>query len=921
MPFAIHLSRFAQPALAALLLAALALPAAAQAPAGAGEAADAPPEQIEEIIVTARKIEENLQETPVAVSVFGEQAIRDLGLDSVDDVARFAPGLSFSRAFGRSTERPVIRGQSNILAGVQSGVESGAAYFVDGIYYQGDIQSLDMNEIARVEVIKGPQSALYGRNTYAGALNFVTRAPGDRWRGHAKARAAEHGTLEFSGGVSGPLFANLFGSLQLRSWEYDGEWTNTLTGKKVGSEETQQFAASLDWRPGENFRARTRYAVSEDDDGTLAIFLQDASANNCYPGYNSLRYRYDSQITDRGPRVTGPVLGPDGRPSMNGNQYFCGVVKPGPVALNTDAYEATRTTTTIVIDPNTGMPVFDPVTRQPMTTTTTATSTIPDGTAFDGIERTRQWGSLVLDWDIAGSGWEAALLANYHTKRENFGFDGDYSAVNDLAMSATETMPATEAVFAASIRDIARDWSAELRLASPADRRIRYLAGAYIYRHKEETRDISFESGTPGAYEGEQSETDSISNAAAFALLSLDLLPMLTLTAEGRYAKERKYHWSPAVERLPSTRETPMCEGRPRPDLDRCAFYGVTRFSDFTPRFTLDYQLGEEMLLYAIFTRGVKPGGLNGEDGRSVGAVTFQKEESDNIEIGVKSAWLNERLTASTAFFLTDAENVQLTTPVPGQTSSVVTNKGQAEITGAELEFALRATRNLNFGLSYAWADSEFTEGCDAFQYTLTSGGYIYYDVDPDGDGPLTAGPQGPADAGGSCSIAGNQLPLTSEHMASAWAKWERPIIGNLEFFAGANLSYESSKFAQVHNGAETGDALLLGARMGLRGSGGRWELAFAGYNLTDEDSVTAVTRWFQAGNSCGTPEVRFRPGPPPTPETVIPATGNYGSNPAIPNTVDLRTVRGCGNSGSPRTVFGSLRRGRSLGVELSVRF
>ena len=892
MPFATHFSRFAQPALAALLLAALAPPAAAQAPAGAEAAADAPPEQIEEIIVTARKIRENLRETPVAVSVFGEEAIRALGMDSVDDVARFAPGLSFSRAFGRSTERPVIRGQSSILAGVQSGVESGAAYFVDGIYYQGDIQSLDMNEIARVEVIKGPQSALYGRNTYAGALNFVTRAPGDRWRGHARARAAEHGALEFSGGVSGPLFANLFGSLQLRSWEYDGEWTNTLTGKKVGSEETQQFAASLDWRPGEDFRARARYAYTEDDDGHLAIFLQDASANNCYPGFSSLFYRYNREITERGPVVGDPVVGQDG----NRNQYFCGVVKPGAVALNTDAYDATVTTTTVVIDPNTGRPVIDPNTGRPMTMTTTMEDTVADGLAFDGMERSRQWGSLVLDWDIAGSGWEAALLANYHTKRENFGFDGDYSAVNEIVI------PRTEAVLAASIRDIARDWSAELRLASPADRRIRYLVGTYIYRHKEETRDITFQSGTPGTYEGEQSETDAISNAAAFALLSLDLLPMLTFTAEGRYAKERKYHWSPAVQASPG-----------RPETARAAFYGVTRFSDFTPRFTLDYQLGEDMMLYAIFTRGVKPGGLNGEAGRAVGAVTFQKEESDNIELGVKSTWLNERFTADAAFFLTDAENVQLTTPVAGQTSSVVTNKGQAEITGAELEFALRATRNLDFGLSYAWANSEFTDGCDAFQYTLTSGGYAYDPVTPRGATEVVRG------GTGDCSIKGKQLPLTSKHMASAWARWERPITGNLEFFAGANLSYESSKFAQVHNGAETGDAMLLGGRMGLRGNGGLWELALTAYNLTDEDSVTAVTRWIHSGTSCGTPAIPT--GPPPA--RVIAASGNFDSNARrLPDNVDPNQVRGCGgNTGSPRAIFGSLRRGRSLGVELSVKF
>jgi len=90
---------------------------------------------IEEITVTARKVEESLNDAPVTVSAFTNSSIEQLDLNSVGDIARFTPGLSFSNAFGRSTERPVIRGQGNILAGVQFGVESGVAYFVDGMYY------------------------------------------------------------------------------------------------------------------------------------------------------------------------------------------------------------------------------------------------------------------------------------------------------------------------------------------------------------------------------------------------------------------------------------------------------------------------------------------------------------------------------------------------------------------------------------------------------------------------------------------------------------------------------------------------------------------------------------------------------------------------------------------------------------------
>ena len=119
----------------------------------------------------------------MAVSAIGQDLISERSLQTIDDVARYAPGLSFSKAFGRSVERPVIRGLGNVLAGVQFGVESGAAYFIDGVYYPGDIQGINLNGLERVEVIKGPQSALYGRNTYSGAINFVTRSPSEKFEG------------------------------------------------------------------------------------------------------------------------------------------------------------------------------------------------------------------------------------------------------------------------------------------------------------------------------------------------------------------------------------------------------------------------------------------------------------------------------------------------------------------------------------------------------------------------------------------------------------------------------------------------------------------------------------------------------------------------------------------------------------------
>ncbi|MCS6947700.1 MAG: Plug domain-containing protein, partial [Steroidobacteraceae bacterium] len=141
--------------------------ASAVAAALAGQAAwsqDNPQDEggfgLEEVVVTARKKAETLQDAPIAVTALTAESIADRQIRSIDDVARFAPGFVFAKAFGRATERPVVRGLGSVLAGTAPGLESGTAYFVDGVYYPGDIQTLDLDGLERVEVIRGPQSAL-----------------------------------------------------------------------------------------------------------------------------------------------------------------------------------------------------------------------------------------------------------------------------------------------------------------------------------------------------------------------------------------------------------------------------------------------------------------------------------------------------------------------------------------------------------------------------------------------------------------------------------------------------------------------------------------------------------------------------------------------------------------------------------------
>ena len=128
---------------------------------------------VDEITVTARKREENIQDIPVAVSAVSATQIEELNITGLSEISKLTAGLVFDNEFGRGSDRPVIRGQANILG------DSGVAYFIDGVYINGSIADYDLNDVERIEVVKGPQSALYGRNTYSGAINIISKSPGD----------------------------------------------------------------------------------------------------------------------------------------------------------------------------------------------------------------------------------------------------------------------------------------------------------------------------------------------------------------------------------------------------------------------------------------------------------------------------------------------------------------------------------------------------------------------------------------------------------------------------------------------------------------------------------------------------------------------------------------------------------------------
>lgn len=251
------------------VVALLALPAAASPPT-------------DEIVVTARRIREPLAAVPVAVTVLTPDALRQRGAVSLDDAARFVPGVSLNSAAGRgpSSNRPAIRGLTTIRNGIANATV--AATFVDGTYLGGSPQSLRLYDLERIEFLRGPQSAQFGRSTYAGAINYVTRDPGDAAAGGIDVALAEHATRRLSGWYSTPLGSPRLGVVVAGGLDdYGGEYRNTRDGSTVGQERSRDLSVKLRAEPAPWFEATLRLAHQATDDGHFAMRLQPRTVNNC----------------------------------------------------------------------------------------------------------------------------------------------------------------------------------------------------------------------------------------------------------------------------------------------------------------------------------------------------------------------------------------------------------------------------------------------------------------------------------------------------------------------------------------------------------------------------------------------------------------------------------------------------------------
>ena len=228
--------------------------------------------QIEEIVVTTRRRAESLQDVPISVDAFTDQQIRRQGITNIADISKYSPSVSFDTGYNPTDTRVNIRGLSATRG------RSNVAFLIDGI----DVTTENMiaagsgllasrrllTDVERIEVIKGTQSALYGRAAFSGAISYITKEPGDEFEGELRLDAGEYGYFEMAGAVGGPVMAleDVLGfRLNGVYWADDGPYQNSLSGENVGGGEGWGTSLTGVYTPTDRLKFKTRVEYSADE--------------------------------------------------------------------------------------------------------------------------------------------------------------------------------------------------------------------------------------------------------------------------------------------------------------------------------------------------------------------------------------------------------------------------------------------------------------------------------------------------------------------------------------------------------------------------------------------------------------------------------------------------------------------------------
>lgn len=218
--------------------------------------------QLSDVVITSRRRQESVQEVPIAISVVRGAVAEDAGAFNVNRLKELVPTVQLYSSNPRNTTLN-IRGLGSTFGLTNDGVDPGVGFYVDGVYYaRPAATTLDFIDIEQIEVLRGPQGTLFGKNTTAGAFNITTRAASFEPGANFEVSYGNYGYVQAKSSLTGPLSKKLAGRISFSGTQRNGLLTNVATGKSVNDLNNLGFRGQLLFTPTENIRVRLAGDVS-----------------------------------------------------------------------------------------------------------------------------------------------------------------------------------------------------------------------------------------------------------------------------------------------------------------------------------------------------------------------------------------------------------------------------------------------------------------------------------------------------------------------------------------------------------------------------------------------------------------------------------------------------------------------------------
>lgn len=751
-----------------------------------------------QIVVTARRREEAIQDVPIAIAVINSAALESTGSFNVGKLQQLQPTVQFYSSNPRNSAAN-IRGLGAPFGLTNDGIEQGVGLYIDEVFYsRAAASTFDFLDVGQIEILRGPQGTLYGKNTTAGAINITSRAPSFEPEGRFEATFGNLGFVQAKGAVSGPLIDDrLAVRLAASATSRQGTIRNLATGSRVNAQQNVGFKAQLLWK------------ATDDLNITLAGDYNRQDPNCCAQIYYGL-----------------------GSTQRAASRQYLGLVA---------AYNAAHPSAPYVV-PSTD--IFDRVTdvdvalraRQSLGGVSLRAKWDLGAGELTSVTAWRFWNWLPSN-DRDFTGLKITTKSNNPSTQRQWTQEFRYAQTGEHIDFVAGVFGFHQVVHTDGIQEQGPDASLWLTTGANANNPA-FLNGV------RSTNDIDFKN----------------TSLAAFGQVTWKVTDALSLQPGVRLNYDRKsgsYVSVVTQNGIPASAAQKTAAGLT--DLNYKPRFSDWNLSY---DFTASYDVSRDILAYGTYAKSFKSGGINLNGVPLVGgaplvsAYTVAPEKVDHFEVGLKTQLLDRKVTFNVAGFWTEIRNFQATVNdnSPGLIRGYLANAEKVRSRGVEVDFSARPTENLNLYVNSAFTDAKYVKFAGSPCPPELTGGTVA----GVGQVPGPAGVPGSLSPN-RCDISGSWLPGVSRWAASFGGEYRIPakLLGEEgEVYLGYDASYRSTYSSNPARSIYTDIAgySLHNFRLGYR-TDGKWDVYGWIRNAFDRKYVEQLaTQSGSTGLIVGTP-------------------------------------------------------------------